>query len=553
MNTRFLQGMAALSASILTAWLTAASAIPEGPGYPSAAWTARETQNFAKVLQAPQEEASSPPFLTRLNAQSLTNIQSLLQRDLLDPSWLIASSTPVATLLSATLSPLTLSAQLQLLLTQALGNPASSVSLSLDSPLTPLCAAYAFVCDGDPFRFPQASGPDGNAFYSNEAVVTPVVFYDSGCARLSGQVWRPKSVAAGARLPGVVIQNGSVEAPQTAYWWAAQLLVRNGYIVLTFDPRGQGRSDEQTPSGVQGTNINPSIFWTGLVDAIDFFRSTPSTVYPNNVTCRASYPTSVTAYNPMYSYIDPARLGIAGHSLGAIAVSVVQGYGAPGAAPWPGKLDRVNPVKVGITWDGLLPPGGAGNAGGAADGGVAYILRQLPLTAAAIELVFERGLPNFAPRVPVMSQDSEYGLVPTPYLAPPDPDEHRGPEEVWVAAGVPVFDFTVQGSTHYEWSLSPVFPATSWCPNAASGECEGGYGNPMAQYYSLAWFDRWLKNPGEPGYADADQRLLADNGPQGSGKMSFYFRSSRAFPDRGGRAHVCTDIRAGCNDPGVSP
>jgi len=536
-------------------WSLAVSAIPEGPTFPSAGWTEREVKNFAVVAQAPAEELSNPAFLARLTTQSLLNITSLSARDVADPSWLLASSTPLDQLLAALKDPASLSASLQQILKQVAADPTGAVSLSLDSPLTPLCTSYAFQCDGDPFRFPAASGPDGSVFYTTEAVVTPVVFYDSGCARLNGQVWQPKNLPAGTTLPGVVIQNGSVEAPQTAYWWAAQLLVRNGYVVLSFDPRGQGRSDEQTPSGGQGTNINPSVFWTGLVDAIDFFRSSPGTPYPNNAACAKSYPTQVTASNPAYAAIDPDRLGIVGHSLGAIGVSIVQGYGAPSADPWPGKLDKTNPVKVAVAWDGLLAPGST-QVGGAAGGGVLTLLQQLPLTeqayAAIVQLIITRGIPNFAPRVPSMGQSSEYGLAPTPFLIPPDPEMHKDGFDAWQTAGVPSFEFTIQGSSHYEWSQVPTFPTSSWCPDTSSGACVGGWGEPMAEHYTLAWLDRWLKKTGESGYSDADSRLLDDQGAQGSAKMSFYFRSSRNFPDRGGAAHVCTDIRAGCSDTVVS-
>lgn len=532
-------------------WCAAASAIPEGPAFPSAGWTEREVKNFATVTQAPAEQLANPAFLARLTTQSLLNIGSLTTRDLADPSWLLASSTPLDQLLAALKDPAALSATLQQILKEAIADPAGAVSLSLDSPLTPLCTSYAFPCDGDPFRFPSAAGPDGGAFYTNEAVVTPVVFYDSGCARLNGQVWQPKTVPAGTTLPGIVIQNGSVEAPQTAYWWAAQLLVRNGYVVLSFDPRGQGRSDEQTPSGGQGTNINPVVFWTGLVDAIDFFRSSPATPYPNNAACAKSYPTQVTASNPAYAAIDPDRLGIVGHSLGAIGVSIVQGYGAPGADPWPGKLDQSNPVKVAVAWDGLLAPGST-TIGGAAGGGVLSLLQQLPITSQAYDFieqeVITRGEPKFAPRVPSMGQSSEYGLAPTPFLIPPDPEGHKDGFSAWQKAGVPTFEFTIQGSSHYEWSQVPVFPTSSWCPDPGSGACTGGWGEPMAEHYTLAWLDRWLKKSGEAGYDDADARLLDDQGAQGSAKMSFYYRSSRNFPDRSGTAHSCDDIRAGCAD-----
>ena len=166
----------------------------------------------------------------------------------------------------------------------------------------PLCSTFAGPCAGDPYRWPST-----DRFYSVEAEVEPVVFYDSGCARLSGRVWKPRNVPVGKRLPGVVIQNGSVQAPETAYWWMAQALVRAGYTVLTFDPRGQGRPDFATPDLKQGTNINPSVFWTGLVDAIDFLRSRPGKPYPNEARCAGTYPTRTASLNPFHAVLDLDR------------------------------------------------------------------------------------------------------------------------------------------------------------------------------------------------------------------------------------------------------
>ena len=54
---------------------------------------------------------------------------------------------------------------------------------------------------------------------------------DQGRARRSG--------------PGIVITNGSVQAPEQLYWFAAQTLAKAGYVVLTSDPQGQGQSDER--------------------------------------------------------------------------------------------------------------------------------------------------------------------------------------------------------------------------------------------------------------------------------------------------------------------
>lgn len=429
-------------------------------------FAACELKNFARVSEAPREEATNPIFLQRLQEQSLANLQEYLARIAADPSYL----------------------------------PISTGGASLNTPVTPLCATWGMQCAGDPFRYPGV-----DPFYDDEAVVEPVTYYDRECARISGRVWRPKNSMG--FLPTVVIENGSVQAPETLYWWMAQALVRTGYAVMTFDPRGQGRSDQQTPTGGQGSNANSAVFWEGLVDAIDFFRSTPSKPYPHNISCADTYPTKVTAFNPQHVVQDRERLGIVGHSLGATGVSVVQSYGAVGADPWPGKIDASNPVDVAVGWDGLSTS-------------------------------------NVVPRVPSMGQNSEYGLTPAPFLQTPAKDEQLGPFKAWQAAAIPVFEFTIRGSSHYEWSLIPTFPATSWCPEVVDGRCVGGWGRPMAEYYTLAWLDRWLKRDGEQGYADADKRLLAD--AEFLPRFSFYYQSARSFPMRNGAMATCTDILAGC-------
>jgi len=443
-------------------------AVPEGPDPNTPEWYQRELTNYAKVTEAPAEQATNPEFLQRLTEQGLANELEWANRIAEDSSWVDPRS----------------------------GN----------TQVTPLCTSWSLQCAGDPFRYPGF-----DPFYENEADVEPVLFYDRGCARISGRVWKPRDAAAGANLPAVVIENGSVQAPETLYWWAAQLLVRAGYTVMTFDPRGQGRSDQQTPDFEQGSNINPTVFWDGLVDAIDFFRSSSVQPYPHNETCAGTYPTEMTTFNPYVEVADPQRLGIVGHSLGARGVSIVQGYGAEGAEPWPGLIDDENPVDVAVAWDSLSSEGGD---------------------------------PVVVPRVPAMGHSSEYGLTPVPFLQAPEPEEHKAAFAAWQQAGVPVYQLTIQGSSHYEWSLIPTFPTSSWCPEIVDGQCSGGWGLPMAEHYTLAWLDRWLKECGEQGYEDADARLLADDDWQE--RYSFYFRSARDFSDRNGGLQQCDDIRAGC-------
>ena len=454
-------------------WLlsSAAHAIPEGPADNTPEFADREAANYARTSEAPNEQAANPDFEIAWQLRSTANRNEWNERALNDPSWV--------------------------------GLPSGN------SPNTPAGAQWTSVSVSDPTRYPDGTGPNGRAFYEEVAETLTVVFYDAGCSRVSAKLWRPRSWHEGdATLPGVVIQNGSIQASQTMYWWMAQRLVREGYVVLTFDPRGQGRSDLQTPSGTQGGNVNSRVFFDGMVNTIDFFRSTLVAPYPHNLTCAGTYPTEVAAFNPFFQMIDPERLGIAGHSLGASGISSVQGY-AGDAFEFPDSKGG-NPVDVLVAWD------------------------TLGLNAEA------------PPRVPAMGQTSEYSLAPAVKRASPDPEGHKAAYIGYRDAGVPVFQFTIQGSTHYEWSLIPKFPTTSWCPDMSSGSCLGGWGAPMAEYYTLAWLDRWLKLPSEAGYADADARLLDDAGEHGCQKLSFYSRSARSFTDRGGKAHRSEDIRADC-------
>lgn len=495
--------------------------------YPSITWTRCEAQNLAKTLEAPQEQLLNPEFLARVSQQSLTNTASYFDRALKDPSWLLLS----------------LNGFNQSIL-GLLQNPQRLISFNLNTPVTSITSTYAGPAVSDPYRYPNVNGPDGQAFYSNEAEVAPVVFYDADCTRISGRVWRPRNAIG--KLPGIVINNGSVQAHEPAYWWAAQALVRAGYVVFSYDPRGQGRSDFVSPTLDTGTNIKPSVFWLGLVDSIDFFRSNPTQLSPHNARCDAAYRTTTNTFNPFHNSIDPERLGLAGHSLGAIGVSVVQGYGAPNAAPWPGKLDQTNPVDVIVAWDGLLLPKGGLVGGVFQGGGVGDLLNRIGVADPVFRLVVERDLPKFGIRVPAMSQGSEYGVGISPFLAPPNPEQRKQLGfNAWRAAGQPVYDMTIRGSTHFEWSLFVGLPATSWCPLTTQGRCDGGFGMPTARHYTVAWFDRWLKQPQEAGFADADQRLLADNSAVGRDRLSFRYHSARSFKTRNQVSINCENIRSG--------
>ncbi len=75
----------------------------------------------------------------------------------------------------------------------------------------------------------------------NDGIVRRVLFTSRGGATLSGRIWATRE--GPAKRPGVVITDGSVQADEQMYWYAAQALAKDGYVVMTFDPQGQGRSD----------------------------------------------------------------------------------------------------------------------------------------------------------------------------------------------------------------------------------------------------------------------------------------------------------------------
>ncbi len=182
----------------------------------------------------------------------------------------------------------------------------------------------------DPFRATAAWEKDTGG------AVLPVSFTSSDGAQLNGNIFMPPPgtpTLANGHYPGVVITDGSVQAYQNLYYWAAEGLAQYGYEVMTYDVQGQGDSDlfpsPCTPSSCPGVPYQQNYnFYQGAEDALNFFLSTPTTPYGGS-------------FNPGYTQLDPDDVGIAGHSLGASAVS------------WVGQCDAR--VKAVVAWDDLAP------------------------------------------------------------------------------------------------------------------------------------------------------------------------------------------------------
>lgn len=153
----------------------------------------------------------------------------------------------------------------------------------------------------------------------------PIVFTSNDGAQLRGHIFLPPKTLKRPKAgwPGVVITDGSVQAFENLYYWAAEGLAQYGYEVMTYDVQGQGDSDLLpagcTPTSCPGVPYQQNYnFHQGAEDSLNFFDSTK---------------------NPGFAALDTSRLGIAGHSAGASAVS------------WVGQCD--SRVKTIVAWDDL--------------------------------------------------------------------------------------------------------------------------------------------------------------------------------------------------------
>ena len=399
----------------------------------------------------------------------------------------------------------------------------------------------------------------GNAYRQtwpgHRGLVVPVAFTNRYGALLRGNVYAPLPGAhdpyTGAALhgpyPAVVITTGSIQGSQGMYAWLAEDLAERGYVVITYDVQGQGTSEtlpHQGPaadfpycnpgakaadgeqSGCPGVPFQQtSNFVYGTEDAISFMLSTPDHRYSNPAAGSAQ----VNAYNPFWHLIDrsqdtrsvtPGRttkVAIVGHSLGAAAVSFVQG---------------VDPrVETVVALDKL----GAGETFGS---------QTAKPVVPALGVQSEYGF-NVVPYT--MMGGSSFQPQPIPPNQGPDPTrEEKTGFDGWRKAGVDSMVIVPRASTHLEYTdINYALPASR-------------YGQDLTSVYVQAWLDKYLRH--DPA---ADAQLLSTRfsylEPSGGGawtptplvradRLSFYFCSGYAFRTASGRLVSNGDIAGvGCH------
>lgn len=391
-----------------------------------------------------------------------------------------------------------------------------------------ICHQRKQECAGDVRLYEWEENGFGNA--------TDVLFGGRSGATISGRVWATD--AGPAKRPGIVITTGSVQAPEVLYYSFAQVLAKAGYVVLTYDVQGQGRSDTfgegvDLLEGVPSQAGQP--FYDGTEDALDFLLSTQADPYVPQDSCgnanggtRTSHAAKHqrrvdaglnAAFNPFWDLVDPERIGIAGHSLGAGAVSYI------------GQIDdRVDAI---VAWDNLRAPNSHPDCG--------------PDNATR---------PDDPPITkPAIGMSNDYGLLGDNSYDADDPQSANGGFITYKDLGVDSMQVNRRGGTHYEYAFIP----GETVPPLGLATLRG---NDMAVWYTVAWFDKYVRCQGDTECeADADKRLLTnrwrddlrEGQVDGDGDSNMYSRWTRSridITDAGGSERICDDLRGGCNQLG---
>src|SRR6476646_3156528 len=279
---------------------------------------------------------------------------------------------------------------------------------------------------------------------SGRGRVDAISFPADDGATLNGYLFRPPASVKGP-YPGIVITTGSIQGYQQMYFWAAEGLAEAGYAVLTYDVQGQGTSDT-LPDQAQCTGPS-SCSGVPFQQSYNFYQGTEDAL---------NY--FFSAKNPGRAQLDASRVGIAGHSLGASAGSEV------------GQCDPR--VKAIVAWDKLATTTGT----------CASKAARLPADAPASPSL----------KVPALGIHSEYFFNPSSMSSPPDPHAQDAAFKQLTAAGTDSMVVQLRSSTHLEYTYVPyILPASR-------------LGERVAFYYTLAWFDRYVK-----GKSAAFKRLVA--------------------------------------------
>jgi dienelactone hydrolase len=249
------------------------------------------------------------------------------------------------------------------------------------------------------------------------------------------------------RLPAVVIVPAGLST-QNEFQWAARDLAGHGYVTVTVDPQGIGRSDLLALPACRD----------GLLACGDLDNLFPDSVLGSQAArldaVRSGLDFLVSPANPFVRRVDPSKMGAAGHSLGGSAVGAAQ---------------EVDPrIRAIVAWDML------------------FARRYPALNPDPCKALLNLAARDTTPRTPALSLNSDGGR---PFCLTRDPTYQRSVGfDPWRAAGAPTMLLPIRDATHMDFAqragpgeVDVGLPATG-----TDAELE------VFAYYTRAWFDRHL-------------------------------------------------------------
>ena len=399
-------------------------------------------------------------------------------------------------------------------------------------------------------------------------------------AKLRGKLWGPKvpytdpltGMASAGPFPALVFMPGAANpTANTVYDGLAgyepqlQQLAESGYIVLAVSPQGQGGSEHFEPPHPM---CDPQGAWK-LPQELGLRELGECAGHHGPVTYSGKYSELYNVIAPVAGPPDPAVLYLADDEEGLTRL-LADNYdsfrprfvfAALDATDW--LLSDANP------WRGLVNPERLGMLGHSAGADAALVVvNGDPARRFGAAASWDGyGLPpdTVEPRLPTLLMRGESQNVLGPYVVPPS--DHLWPAyrnyRRFADEDQHAMLITLRGSTHLEWQYVPYALINPVAPlfNASS---KGGQ---ISHYYTLAWFDRWLKGPQY--VEDARRRLLArsfdasaDRTSIGSGTYDFATQSNVPYRLEGEDVseHLsvfylsqiafdgvsCNDMQAGC-------
>jgi hypothetical protein len=165
---------------------------------------------------------------------------------------------------------------------------------------------------------------------------------------LDATLWFPP--AQREAVPGIVFSNG-LSSRQEHYYWFAERMAGRGYIVLTWDPAGQGESEGGWTDLFGVTDVNRvDCQFAGecrdLMDVVRWFAGLP--VVPTTDAGFRLVPRRdplSDGRNPALGYLDTTHIALAGNSMGAIGTLEYLRFQAADPASLP-------PVRAAVSMSG---------------------------------------------------------------------------------------------------------------------------------------------------------------------------------------------------------